>query len=92
MVENACKWLVQQRFKGVGMRWSETGFNHLLHLRPAWVNGTFASLFEPVETAIRRLNAVSQEAPPTERCARRSHVIMSQGFDNNHVSQALGEG
>jgi hypothetical protein len=30
MVESACKWLIQQRFKGVGMRWSEDGFNHLL--------------------------------------------------------------
>jgi hypothetical protein len=26
MVESACKWLIQQRFKGVGMRWSEDGF------------------------------------------------------------------
>jgi hypothetical protein len=46
MVESACKWLIQQRFKGVGMRWSEEGFNHLLHLRLAWVNGDFSSLFE----------------------------------------------
>jgi len=38
LVESACKWLIQQRFKGVGMRWSEPGFNHLLHLRLAWVN------------------------------------------------------
>ncbi len=45
MVESACKWLIQQRFKGVGMRWSEDGFNHLLHLRLAWVNGRFATLF-----------------------------------------------
>jgi hypothetical protein len=45
MVESACKWLIQQRFKGVGMRWSETGFNHLLHLRLAWVNGRFEELF-----------------------------------------------
>ena len=36
IVESACKWLIQQRFKGVGMRWSEDGFNHLLHLRLAW--------------------------------------------------------
>jgi hypothetical protein len=36
MVESACTWLIQQRFKGVGMRWSEDGFNHLLHLRLAW--------------------------------------------------------
>jgi hypothetical protein len=48
MVESACKWLIQQRFKGVGMRWSETGFNHLLHLRLAWVNGRFDGLF-PLE-------------------------------------------
>jgi hypothetical protein len=45
MVESACKWLIQQRFKGVGMRWSEDGFNHLLHLRLAWVNGCFEALF-----------------------------------------------
>lgn len=45
MVESACKWLIQQRFKGVGMRWSEDGFNHLLHLRLAWVNGQFDDLF-----------------------------------------------
>ena len=45
MVESACKWLIQQRFKGVGMRWSEDGFNHLLHLRLAWVNGRFDKLF-----------------------------------------------
>ena len=47
LVESTCKWLIQQRFKGVGMRWSEDGFNHLLHLRLAWVNGRFDSLFLP---------------------------------------------
>ncbi|UJB73355.1 hypothetical protein HRE53_32595 (plasmid) [Acaryochloris sp. 'Moss Beach'] len=41
MIESACKWLIQQRFKGVGMRWSEDGFNHLLHLRLDWVNQHF---------------------------------------------------
>jgi len=45
MVESACPWLIQQRFKGVGMRWSADGFNHLLHLRLAWVNGRFDALF-----------------------------------------------
>ena len=45
MVESTCKWLIQQRFKGVGMRWGEEGFNHLLHLRLAWVNDTFDELF-----------------------------------------------
>ena len=46
MVESACKWLIQQRFKGVGMRWSEDGFHHLVHLRLAWVNGRFEALFD----------------------------------------------
>jgi hypothetical protein len=27
------------------MRWSEDGFNHLLHLRLDWVNGRFDDLF-----------------------------------------------
>lgn len=45
LVESTCKWLIQQRFKGVGMRWSEDGFNHLIHLRLAWVNGRFDTLF-----------------------------------------------
>ena len=47
MVESACKWLIQQRFKCVGMRWSENGFNHLLHLRLLWVNGEYDDFFEP---------------------------------------------
>jgi len=51
MVESACKWLIQQRFKGVGMRWSEPGFNHLLHLRLAWVNGRFDELFSDFSSA-----------------------------------------
>ena len=46
MVESAWKWLIQQRFKGVGMRWSEDGFHHLLHLRLAWVNGSFEALLQ----------------------------------------------
>jgi hypothetical protein len=45
LVESTCKWLIQQRFKGVGMRWSEDGFNHLLHLRLSWVNDNFDSFF-----------------------------------------------
>jgi len=45
MVESACKWLIQQRFKGVGMRWSIDGFNNLLYLRLAWVNNNFEDVF-----------------------------------------------
>ena len=50
MIESACKWLIQQRFKGVGMRWSEDGFNHLLHLRLDFINGRFDSLFPHVSS------------------------------------------
>jgi hypothetical protein len=39
-----CGWS-RQRFKGVDMRWSEDGFNHLFHLRLAWVNASFDNLF-----------------------------------------------
>jgi hypothetical protein len=45
-VESACKWLIQQRFKCVGMRWSENGFNSLLHLRLLWVNEGLDKLFD----------------------------------------------
>ena len=55
MVESACKWLIQKRFKGVGMRWSEDGFNHLLHLRLAWVNDRFDHLFSvPINSSPNR--------------------------------------
>ena len=49
LVESACKWLVQQRFKGVGMRWSEEGLNALLSLRVAWVNQRFDDFFPLLE-------------------------------------------
>lgn len=54
MVESACKWLIQKRFKGVGRHWSQPGFNHLLHLRLAWVNQRFDPLFsqEPLSLAL----------------------------------------
>ena len=45
MVESACKWLIQQRFKGGGRRGSEAGFNHLVHLRLAGGNRRFETLF-----------------------------------------------
>jgi len=46
-VESAVKWLIQQRFKGVGMRWSQDGFENLLMLRLAWANDRFDLLFAP---------------------------------------------
>ena len=58
MVESACKWLIQQRFKGVGMRWSESGFNHLLLLRLAWVNQRFDSLFPHSPTTVQKRSPI----------------------------------
>ncbi|CAN5622173.1 hypothetical protein BH23CYA1_BH23CYA1_06700 [soil metagenome] len=52
LVESACKWLIQQRFKGVGMRWSEEGLDHLLILRVAWVNQRFDDLFPLVPSSV----------------------------------------
>ena len=45
LVESACKWLIQQRFKGVGMRWSEEGCTSLLYVRLAWVNDRYDDFF-----------------------------------------------
>ena len=44
-MERACKRLIHQWFKGIGMRWSEDGCNHLMHIGLAWVNGRFKALF-----------------------------------------------
>ena len=52
MIESACKWLIQQRFKGVSMRWSEPGLKHLLALRVAWVNQRFDALFSQQDLAL----------------------------------------
>jgi hypothetical protein len=45
LVASACQGLMQQRCKGVGRRWREEGFHHLLHRRRAWVNGRFEAWF-----------------------------------------------
>jgi hypothetical protein len=58
MVESACKWLIQQRFKGVGMRWSESGFNHLLLLRLAWANHRFDDLFPAIPAAKQKYSII----------------------------------
>lgn len=58
MVESACKWLIQQRFKGVGMRWSPAGFNHLLLLRLAWANQRFDDLFPDILAARQKYSHI----------------------------------
>lgn len=62
IVESACKWLIEQRFKGTGVRWGESGFNHLLHLRLACVNGRFDPLFAEHSLTLYL-------SPPTAKCA-----------------------
>ena len=37
--ESTGRWLIQQRFEEVEMRWSEEGFNHLILGRVAFVEG-----------------------------------------------------
>jgi hypothetical protein len=36
VMESSCRWVVQQRMKGAGMRWSREGAECMLHLRTAW--------------------------------------------------------
>ncbi len=82
LVESACKWLIQQRFKGVGMRWSEPGFNHLLHLRLAWVNQRFDRLFPQMLPS------------PTRRYARLDHCLLNDIMhrtQGNALIQQVGE-
>jgi len=45
LVKSAYKWLTQQRFNGVGMRWGEESSTHLLLIRLAWVNRRFDTCF-----------------------------------------------
>lgn len=50
-VESACKHLVQQRFKGAGMRWSQNGFKHLIAIRTAYKNNRFDELWDKYKKA-----------------------------------------
>jgi hypothetical protein len=36
VMESSCRWVVQQRMKGAGMRWSLQGAEQMLQLRTAW--------------------------------------------------------
>lgn len=92
MVESACTWLIQQRFKGIVMRWREDGFNALLPLRLAWVNGRFEALFglflspNPYGTS-RRVAAMLRprpSAPGGPRNAMRP-AIVALGEDASRI-------
>ncbi|MUL39273.1 hypothetical protein BWI75_24000 [Gloeocapsopsis sp. AAB1 = 1H9] len=74
MVESACKWLIQQRFKGVGMRWSEDGFNHLLHLRLAWLTLPW---LKPRGFFIQRVHLLKAPCVTLSRGGSLSHALTS---------------
>jgi hypothetical protein len=50
-VESACKHLVQQRFKGAGMRWTSGGFKRLMAIRTALKNRRFDQLWHQYKKA-----------------------------------------
>lgn len=82
MIESACKWLIQQRFKGVGMRWSEDGFNHLLHLRLAWVNYRFDALFSD-ESLVLTLYSPNRACAPESTSFPIYHLSLF--LQHNHL-------
>jgi hypothetical protein len=51
VVESACKSVVQQRMKGAGMRWSESGAEALLHLRADWCSTGHTDFLPAVQRA-----------------------------------------
>ena len=77
--KSSCKWLIQQRFKGVRMRGGEDGFNYLLHLRLAGVNHRFDELSFPTSS------------PPTELYARsfRGIFLFEKSFRGIFFSKDL---
>lgn len=46
VMESSCRWVVQQRMKGSGMRWSTDGAESILQLRTAWCSRSHADLID----------------------------------------------
>ena len=53
VMESSCRWVVQQRMKGAGMRWSRNGAESMLHLRTAWCSRKHDDLINAARRAIR---------------------------------------
>jgi hypothetical protein len=51
VMESSCRWVVQQRMKGSGMRWQEAGASAILQLRTSWCSNADADLFEAAKRA-----------------------------------------
>lgn len=52
VMESSCRWVVQQRMKGAGMRWSEQGAEQMLHLRTAWCSRSHKDLLNAARSSI----------------------------------------
>jgi hypothetical protein len=55
VMESSCRWVVQQRMKGSGMRWQTEGAEAMLHLRTAYCSNADADIL----SAARRSTAVA---------------------------------
>jgi len=53
VMESSCRWVVQQRMKGAGMRWSRDGAESMLHLRTAWCSRNNNALMNAARSAAR---------------------------------------
>ena len=51
VMESSCRWVVQQRMKGAGMRWSADGAEKMLQLRTAWCSRSHADLLNATRAA-----------------------------------------
>jgi hypothetical protein len=55
VMESSCRWVVQQRMKAPGMRWSNTGAEHMLFLRTACCSDDYGM----VKDAARKTRALT---------------------------------
>lgn len=52
VMESSCRWVVQQRMKGSGMRWGSAGAEAMLQLRTAWCSRSHSQLLQAARTAV----------------------------------------
>jgi len=52
VMESSCRWVVQQRMKGSGMRWSAEGAECMLQLRTAWCSRSHTELMAAARTVV----------------------------------------
>lgn len=52
VMEASCRWVVQQRMKGAGMRWSTQGAEQMLHLRTTWCSRSHKDLLNATRSAV----------------------------------------